>query len=147
LQVPGAVVVEDAAVPSVTGREAISMTRIIIEDVESIEDLLNALSVVTRVFTNPALFDTEQQVLFKGEPDQDPVRHTETEAFAELGLVKPYIPCPYRGEHLRLTECWMCWSVHRGAAVEFDVLAPAAWDIAIGELLARSSSQVEEYGE
>jgi hypothetical protein len=121
------------------------MTRIIIEDVESIEDLLNALSVVTRVFTDPALFDTEQQVFSKGEPDHGPVPHAETEAVAELGLVKPYIPCPCRGEHLRLTECWRCWSdVHRGAAVEFDVLAPAAWDIAIGELLARSSSQVEE---
>jgi hypothetical protein len=33
-------------------------------------------------------------------------------------------PCPRRGFHLRLTECWACWSdVVRGSALETDVLA------------------------
>ena len=37
----------------------------------------------------------------------------------------PYVPCPGRGMHARLTDCWMCWSdVHRGAATHAEVLAP-----------------------
>ena len=36
-----------------------------------------------------------------------------------------YVPCPGRGTHARLAECWMCWSdVHRGAATRAEVLAP-----------------------
>lgn len=42
----------------------------------------------------------------------------------------PYVPCPQRGTHERLAECWMCFSdIQRGAINLADVLAPAplAW--------------------
>lgn len=35
-----------------------------------------------------------------------------------------YVPCRGRGTHLRLIECWMCWSdVHRGVLDAHDALA------------------------
>ena len=38
----------------------------------------------------------------------------------------PYVPCPERGQHRVLTECWMCWSdVHRGAITEQQALRPS----------------------
>ncbi len=41
---------------------------------------------------------------------------------------KGYVPCPRRGLHARLVDCWMCWcDVMRGAAIEPEVLAPDAW--------------------
>jgi len=37
----------------------------------------------------------------------------------------PYLPCPERGVHARLADCWMCWcDVHRGAARLNEVLTP-----------------------
>lgn len=37
----------------------------------------------------------------------------------------PYLPCPERGQHSWLADCWMCWSdVHRGAASLDEVLTP-----------------------
>ena len=34
-----------------------------------------------------------------------------------------YVPCPGRGTHARLTDCWMCWcDVHRGAIAAHDAL-------------------------
>ena len=38
-----------------------------------------------------------------------------------------YVPCPKRGTHAQLTECWMCWSdVQRGAISARQALAPRA---------------------
>ena len=38
------------------------------------------------------------------------------------------MPCPSRGTHHRLTDCWSCWSdVMRAAALEPEVLATAGW--------------------
>ena len=38
-----------------------------------------------------------------------------------------YVPCPHRGTHKKLIECWMCWcDVTRGAATASQVLAPGA---------------------
>jgi hypothetical protein len=38
----------------------------------------------------------------------------------------PYVRCPRAGTHLRLTECWMCWSdVHRGAMSVESAVATA----------------------
>ena len=28
---------------------------------------------------------------------------------------KRYVPCPRRGTHLKITECWVCWSTGLGA--------------------------------
>jgi hypothetical protein len=40
----------------------------------------------------------------------------------------PLMPCPRRGQHARLVDCWACWSdVRRGRAVEAEVLTDEAW--------------------
>lgn len=123
------------------------MTRIIINDVANIQDLYNALAAVTQAFDNPEKFESEEES-FSKRPAEDcdcddcqRQRDTErVEPVAEIAAPEPYIPCPRRGTHLRLTECWACWcDVHRGACLEVDVLAPEAWDLAIGELVAASS--------
>lgn len=37
-----------------------------------------------------------------------------------------WVPCPRRGQHEALTDCWMCWSdVHRGACLEEHVVKGA----------------------
>lgn len=46
----------------------------------------------------------------------DPRQRRLLEAARHDGPV-PYVACSKRGQHTRLTECWMCWSdVQRGAA-------------------------------
>ena len=48
-----------------------------------------------------AATDPRQEVLVDAERHDGPVL---------------YVPCPSRGLHAHLTDCWMCWSdVHRGA--------------------------------
>ena len=57
-----------------------------------------------------AATDPRQGIVVDAERHEGPVR---------------YVPCPRRGTHARLTECWMCWcDVHRGAATRAEVLAP-----------------------
>ena len=103
------------------------MVRIIIDDVDDVVDLLNALSAVQAAFTDPRAY-AEEVLTFSKTSKNEPV--------AALASTKPYTPCPYRGTHLRLTDCWMCWSdVHRGACLPTDVLHPDAWDVALVELL------------
>lgn len=119
------------------------MTRIIIDDVDDIQDLYNALAAVTQVFTkNLEKFDSDEEYFSKGPNEacecDDCLRSrlTERQPIAEIATPTPYIPCPDRGNHLRLTDCWACWcDVHRGACLEVDVLAPEAWDIAAAALL------------
>lgn len=53
----------------------------------------------------------------------DPRQLRVVDALRHDGPVR-YVACPRRGQHLALTECWMCWSdVHRGAVVQEEVLA------------------------
>ena len=40
----------------------------------------------------------------------------------------PYAPCPDRGTHERLTECWRCWSdVMRGVLLEPEAVRRDVW--------------------
>ncbi len=40
----------------------------------------------------------------------------------------PYVPCPQRGEHRRLVDCWLCWSdVMRGVILEPQAIRSDAW--------------------
>jgi len=58
--------------------------------------------------------DPRQLTLFDVTPDFGPVKN---------------VPCPRRGTHSKLTECWMCWSdVNRGVISAEQALAavPAA---------------------
>ncbi len=119
------------------------MTRIIIDDVANFQDLCNALVAVSRSFTtNPGKFDSDEEYFSKGPQEacecDDCLRDrlAERRPIAEIAAPLPYIPCPDRGKHLRLTDCWACWcDVHRGACLEVDVLDPDAWDIALLALL------------
>jgi|tagenome__1003787_1003787.scaffolds.fasta_scaffold20473725_1 hypothetical protein len=37
-------------------------------------------------------------------------------------------PCPRRGRHARLTDCWLCWGdVMRGVVLEPEVLSIDGW--------------------
>lgn len=118
------------------------MTRIIIDDVADIQDLYDALATVTRAFEDPQRFCQEEQRFYKRLPDGSAPQDLAAEPDAPI---KPYLPCPQRGTHLRLTDCWACWcDVHRGACLEVDVLAPEAWDLAAKDLLAGSPRAQDE---
>lgn len=105
------------------------MTRIIIDDVDNPQDLYEALAVVATTFADPARFESEEEYFSKRQPALKVVT-------SPAAGPKPFIPCPRRGTHLRLTECWLCWSdVGRGACTEAEALAPDAWDRAFAELL------------
>lgn len=109
------------------------MTRIFIHAVDDTTDLLSALAAVTLAFTDPSAFDQDRQVFAKHDPGDWPGRIAEeVEARPEPD---PFLPCPDRGTHARLTDCWMCWAdVHRGAAVETDVLQ-GSWDSSLAQLI------------
>ena len=52
----------------------------------------------------------------------DPRLGRVVEADRHEGAVA-YVPCPQRGRHTHLADCWMCWSdVHRGADTTQEVL-------------------------
>lgn len=127
------------------------MTRIIIDDVESMQDLYDALAVVSRDFTNSAKFASIEERFSKSaraDSDCENCRATDTGSSEPIaiGSPMPFLPCPSRGTHLRLTDCWACWSdVHRGACLEVDVLAIEAWDIAAGELLTAAQPRHRAY--
>jgi hypothetical protein len=121
------------------------MTRIIIDDVESMQDLYDAVAVVARTFINPEKFASVEERFSKSAgtdcdcAECQPTDVGTREPIAAIASPMPYLPCPNRGTHLRLTDCWACWSdVHRGACLEIDVLAAEAWDIAVGELVTAS---------
>jgi hypothetical protein len=117
------------------------MTRIVIDDVTSIQDLIRALAVVHSVFADdPTKFDSAEECFSKSHPDactcDTCLDDAGTREVPEIAAPMPYIPCPNRGTHLRLTDCWACWcDVHRGACLEVDVLASEAWDIAYAALM------------
>ena len=118
------------------------MTRIIIEGLRDRASLINAISVVLDTFNNDAAYAHEEHVFVPRQPPADPVSGREAETSDSpfdpdpaIGLRRepgptPFVPCPRRGTHVRLTECWMCWSdVMRGAALEPEVLSKSAWQI------------------
>lgn len=105
------------------------MTRIILEGVEDRTLLLSALSAVMATFTRDEAFTDDEHVFVRGGLDAP----TTVEPPAPTKVLHrtsgtPLVPCPRRGRHLRLTECWACWSdVMRGAALEPEVLSSDAW--------------------
>jgi hypothetical protein len=121
------------------------MTRIIIDDVHDQFSLVHALSAVRKAFRDGRAFEKEEtsfsrfDILLEagdGIAVIDGVRVRRLEA-AEPdrggnskvnGQDATLMPCPSRGTHRQLTDCWSCWSdVMRGAALEPEVLAAAAW--------------------
>lgn len=103
------------------------MTRIIIEGLHDRASLLAALSVVMETFNHDQSYLEDEHVFLPDRPTGQPGTN-EVEPSAETPPPKPLIPCPRRGQHQRLTDCWMCWSdVMRGAALEPEVLTAEAW--------------------
>jgi hypothetical protein len=102
------------------------VTRIIIEGLQDRASLLSALSVVLDVFNHEDSYRQTEHVFV---PDESPEPQPwPTSTPVERPTLMPFTPCPERGRHQRLVECWMCWcDVMRGAALEPEVLAPAAW--------------------
>ena len=102
------------------------MTRIIIEGLHDRASLLAALSAVMEAFNRDESYLEDEHVFI---PDR-PTAQTETVADASSATPppKPLVPCPRRGHHQTLKDCWMCWSdVMRGAALEPQVLTAEAW--------------------
>ena len=120
------------------------MTRIIIDDVTNAEDLLNALATVQAAFAAGRAEYGSRQEYFSQTPEQavdgvrplPPLRRGEVRQIVpDLPGPTPWVPCPARGTHLRLADCWVCWSdVHRRACTRVDVLSPEAWDLALEAL-------------
>ena len=99
------------------------MTRIVIEGAQNREGLIAALAVVLEVMNHDGAFEHEEQRFLPEAPREDRSAGPDP----PNGPL-PLIPCPSRGTHTRLTDCWMCWSdVMRGAALEPEVLNLAAW--------------------
>ncbi len=123
------------------------MTRIIIDRVENPTDLYNAFAAVADVFTDPAKFESEEEYFSKGpqegcecEDCQRKRNARNPEPIAEIAAPMPYMPCPNRGTHLTLQECWACWcDVHRGGCLPSDVLSPEVVETAFAELLPSRS--------
>lgn len=115
--------------------------RIVIDHLRHPSDLLAALSVVLETMNLPGAFDIEEHVFRRhGAAGPSPVDTAATGCPDEpfdpdpaVGMTPhtgptPYVPCPHRGTHTRLTDCWMCWSdVMRGAALEAECLTEVAW--------------------
>ena len=122
------------------------MTRILIDDVHDQISLTHALHAVHKAFREPGAFDQGESTFSRfdilleagdgfavidGVPVRDLARD-EREKDPRFDTVKGHntrlMPCPSRGTHRRLTDCWQCWSdVMRGAALEPEVLAAACW--------------------
>ena len=110
------------------------MTRVIIEGLSDRTALINAISAVLAVLNQEGAFEQDEHVFAPSDPPVATDAADEEGDSAEHRLAPsapvPYVPCPRRGTHERLTDCWMCWSdVMRGAALEPEVLAPAAWPL------------------
>ena len=120
------------------------MTRVIIEGLRDRASLINAISVVLDTLNNDDAYTHAEHVFVPHAPDgaevaeeskdaDTPEANTPLEPDPAARMKPgsgptPYIPCPRRGTHEFLTDCWMCWSdVMRGAALEPEVLTPEAW--------------------
>lgn len=112
------------------------MTKIIIDGVENPQDLYDALAKVTHVFRNPLKFASPEEKFLKRGYHTEPAEVPAEKPAPEPPLT-PYVACPDRGSHLRLTDCWICYSdVHRGACLEVDAVSPEGWDVAMVRLSA-----------
>lgn len=119
------------------------MTRIVIDGVETVQDLYDALAKVAHAFRNPTRFASAEQRFYNLRHRPGP----DTSAGAASGSapaappeppLPPYVPCPRRGSHLRLTDCWVCFGdVLRGACLEIDAVSAQGWDAALDRLAAR----------
>lgn len=122
------------------------MTRVIIEGLRDRASLINAISAVLDTLNGDDAYTHAEHVFAPHTPDgaegaessEDadvPEANTAFESDPAAGMKRdsgprPFIPCPRRGTHERLTDCWMCWSdVMRGAVLEPEVLTPAAWRV------------------
>ena len=118
------------------------MTRIIIEDLRNRSSLLAALNVVLEVMNTDGAFEQEEHVFAPTEQETSPdtaadeVTRSRGEPYvSDLTTAPwnqprplPYVPCPARGEHQSLTDCWRCWSdVVRGASLEPEVIDGPTW--------------------
>lgn len=104
------------------------MTRIIIEGVEDFQDLMVALARVTYIFADGSAFTSPDHTI-RTQHDQDDDKPDVPVLQTHESHQSRHVACPLRGQHLRLTECALCWSdVHQGYAIETDVLSPEAWD-------------------
>ena len=110
------------------------MTRVIIEGLSGRTALINAISAALAVLNQQGAFEQDEHVFAPSDPpvatDAADAEGDSAEHRQAPSAPVPYVPCPHRGTHERLTDCWMCWSdVMRGAALEPEVLAPAAWPL------------------
>ncbi|GAA5153915.1 hypothetical protein GCM10023340_36610 [Nocardioides marinquilinus] len=135
------------------------MTRIVIDDVDGPEDLLRALAAVQTAFASGRADYAARQEYFSRPSDgpggpggrDGPVPPLSRLRPGEVRAIVPdlpsparFAPCPRRGAHVRLEDCWSCWSdVRRGACAAVDVLAPEAWDVALRALTSSGDSPLE----
>jgi hypothetical protein len=117
------------------------MTRVIIEGLVDRQSLINAISVVLQALNRDDAYVKEEYVFVPGgHPVTDPIGESQgqshrppllpdpAEGSSPVFGPLPLIPCPNRGTHARLTDCWMCWcDVMRGAVLEPEVLTAEAW--------------------
>jgi len=120
------------------------MTRVIIEGLRDRASLINAISVVLDTLSHDDAYTHAEHVFVPHAPDgaevadesedaETPEANTTLEPDPAAGMTPgsgptPFIPCPRRGTHESLTDCWMWWSdVMRGAALEPQVLTAVAW--------------------
>jgi hypothetical protein len=117
------------------------MTRVIIEGLVDRQSLLNAISVVLQTLNCDDAYHEEEHIFVpgghpvsdpigesQGQPYQPPLAPDPANGMSRVFGPVPLIPCPHRGTHTRLTDCWMCWcDVMRGAVLEPEVLTTEAW--------------------
>jgi hypothetical protein len=116
-------------------REETSMTRVIIEGLVDRRSLLSAISAVLEVLNHDDAYLEEEQVFIPGGGAvPDPMGVSGGQSTRPIPLpdqpqaIGPLIPCPRRGIHTRLADCWMCWcDVMRGVALEPEVVTTAEW--------------------
>lgn len=97
------------------------MTSIVIHNVRDRCDLIAAIALALDVMNDDAAYLVPEQVFSRAPQhvDAPPAAVDDTPAEPQ-----PYVPCPRRGTHAVLTECWLCWNdVVHGYALESEVLA------------------------
>jgi hypothetical protein len=135
------------------------VTRIVIDDVDGPDALLQALAAVQDAFASGRADYAARQEYFSRRsdgaggstggiagrvPPLPRLAPGEVRALVpDLPSPTPLAPCPRRGAHLRLEDCWACWAdVHRGACGRVDVLAPEAWDLALRALTSSGGEPI-----
>jgi hypothetical protein len=96
------------------------MTSIVIHDVRDRSELVAAIALVLDVMNDDAAYRVPKQVFSRTPQPVDPAPPVVDDMPA---APQPYVPCPRRGTHAVLTECWLCWNdVVQGYALEPEVL-------------------------